>query len=152
MSTVICRCCPKVFFFRTEKKISVRTEKKIQLVYNWIFIPVWNECWNGNFKKPVEINRGLVSNNSNNSSNNFGLTIVPKMLVFIQGALLSLSYYLFWYFAFCKLDPLCLVRSPLQNSKVSVMKVGKICEYILHLGTAVIWWEKFYKHFVFYKY
>ena len=56
------------------------------------------------------------------------------------------------YFAFCKLDSLCLVRSPLQNSKVSVMKVGKICEYILHLGTAVIWREKFYKHFVFYKY
>ena len=33
--------------------------KKIQLVHNWIFIPVWNECWNGNFKKPVEINRGI---------------------------------------------------------------------------------------------
>ena len=34
--------------------------KKNQLVYNWIFIPVWNECRNGYFKKPVEINRGLT--------------------------------------------------------------------------------------------
>ena len=41
------------------KKKSVMTEKKIQLVYKWIFIPVWNECRNGYFKKPVEINRGL---------------------------------------------------------------------------------------------
>ena len=39
----------------------MRTEKKNQLVYNWIFIPVWNECGNGYFKKKtVEINRGLV--------------------------------------------------------------------------------------------
>ena len=37
------------------KKNSVITEKKIQLVHNWIFIPVWNECRNGYFKKPVEI-------------------------------------------------------------------------------------------------
>ena len=36
----------------------MRTEIKFQLVYNWIFIPVWNECRNGYFKKPVEINRG----------------------------------------------------------------------------------------------
>ena len=36
----------------------MRTEKKFQLVHNWIFIPVWNECRNGYFKKPVEINRG----------------------------------------------------------------------------------------------
>ena len=36
------------------------TEKKFQLVYNWIFIPVWNECQNGYFKKQVEINRGWV--------------------------------------------------------------------------------------------
>ena len=41
------------------RKISVSTEKKFQLVYNWIFIPVWNECRNGYFKKSVEINRGL---------------------------------------------------------------------------------------------
>ena len=32
--------------------------KKNQLVHNWIFIPVQNECRNGNLKKPVEINRG----------------------------------------------------------------------------------------------
>ena len=31
----------------------------VQTLYNWIFIPVWNECWNGYFKKPVEINRGI---------------------------------------------------------------------------------------------
>ena len=43
---------------RTEKKNSVGTEKKFQLVHNWIFIPVWNDCQNGYFKKPVEINRG----------------------------------------------------------------------------------------------
>ena len=36
------------------------TEKKFQLVYNWIFIPVWNECRNGYFKKWVEFNRGSV--------------------------------------------------------------------------------------------
>ena len=33
-------------------------KKKNQLVYNWIFIPVWNKCRNGYFKKSVEINRG----------------------------------------------------------------------------------------------
>ena len=38
----------------------MRTEKKFQLVHNWIFIPVWNDCQNGYFKKPVEINRGKV--------------------------------------------------------------------------------------------
>ena len=37
----------------------IRTEKKNQLVYNWIFIPVWNECRNGYFKKSVEINLHL---------------------------------------------------------------------------------------------
>ena len=36
----------------------MRTDKKIQLVHNWIFIPVWNECRSGYFKKPVEINKG----------------------------------------------------------------------------------------------
>ena len=36
----------------------MRTEKKFQLVHNWIFIPVWNECRNVYFKKPVEINKG----------------------------------------------------------------------------------------------
>ena len=52
---------------RSKKKNSVRTEKKnqlvhteifFQLVYNWIFIPVWSKWQNGYFKKPVEINRG----------------------------------------------------------------------------------------------
>ena len=41
------------------KKISVITEKKFQLVYYWNFIPVWNKCQNGYFKKSVEINRGI---------------------------------------------------------------------------------------------
>ena len=40
-------------------KYPLELKKKFQLVYNWIFILVWNECRNGNFKKPVEINRGL---------------------------------------------------------------------------------------------
>ena len=37
------------------------TEKKFHLIYNWIFIPVWNKCQNGYFKKSVEINRGRGS-------------------------------------------------------------------------------------------
>ena len=51
------------FFFSSNlelKKNSVRTEIKFQLVYNWIFIPVWNECRNEYFKKPVEINMGFI--------------------------------------------------------------------------------------------
>ena len=50
----------------------MRTEKKFQLVHNWIFISVWNECRNGYFKKPVEINKGSVEetlmHNSHHSS------------------------------------------------------------------------------------
>ena len=42
----------------------MNTEKKIQLVYNWNFIPVWNNCRNGYFKKSVEINRGWGISNT----------------------------------------------------------------------------------------
>ena len=44
---------------KLENKISVWTEIFFQLVLNSIFIPVWNNCPNGFFKKPVQINRGL---------------------------------------------------------------------------------------------
>ena len=38
-----------------------------QLAYNWIFIPVWNECRNGYFKIPVEpfVRISVCSNGSN---------------------------------------------------------------------------------------
>ena len=44
--------------------------KRNYLVYNWIFIPVGNECWNGNFKKPVYQNwivQPKIKNTPNNS-------------------------------------------------------------------------------------
>ena len=36
------------------------TEKGFQLVYNWIFIFVWNKCHNRYFKKAEDLNSGLV--------------------------------------------------------------------------------------------
>ena len=49
-----------IFVGFTGSKNQVWTGKKFQLVLKSIFISVWNKCPNGYFKKPVQINRGVV--------------------------------------------------------------------------------------------